>query len=769
MSRLSRRQTSSVAGELLAAAVTLAVLAGGVRLFDGSWFVAPVLGSALLAHLLVALLRRAGRGVALSALISLLGVAGLQLWVHYPHTTTYGLPRLATAEAFARDLGDTWQLLRSSQVPLGEDTGLIVVAAAVAWLLAVLSDWAAFRVGARGEALAPAVILLALVAIFGTSGGRILYPTLSVACAVAFALAHATARSAARPGLGTGKRHRLHLPRGLVTGALAVGAGALVTSALLPSLTDGPLRTLLDPSAPSPADTRKVVLSPLVAVPGQLLQNPDLELFTVRSSERSYWRLTALGDFDGNVWSLDETTGAAGGSLPRLAATAGPVSEVDQSYRIGALAAVWLPAAYQPVAFDAVGTPFGASFEPISSTLLVGSERADSDGLSYTVRSAVPRFDRAFLRSLRNVRTDVPPGFTDLPDDLNPALAALAAEIAADEEGPYDQALALQGWFREGFEYDLDVAPGHSGDRLETFLFSERRGYCEQFAGAFATLARTLGLPTRVAVGFTPGVAVETDAAGFTLYSVRGQQAHAWPEVYISGAGWVAFEPTPGRGAPGAEAYTLVPEQQDAPPESPAPPVTEPPSNGSGPLAASPAPAPPADSTGTDVADEPKGASATRIASYAGIAVAAVAAAGVLYAASTAGLRSFQRRSRRRWAVSDAGRRTVVAWEEILDLLRPRRIRPHASETPLEVAQRAALVLEVAPEPWRRLAFCVSVAAFAGGPMPAELDRQATTAASAITSSLRESRSPLHSLRGIVDPRPWGLLLRAARRERRTA
>ncbi|MCE2531436.1 MAG: transglutaminase domain-containing protein [Acidimicrobiia bacterium] len=757
---MMRPATRTPAGELLATAVTLATLAGGVRLFDGTSFLAPVLGAALLAHLVVALMRRAGRGVALSALVSLVGVAGLQVWVHYPQTTTYGLPRRATFEAIGADLGGISQLLRSSQVPLSEDTGLLVAAAAVAWLLAMLSDWAAFRVGARGEALAPAVILLALVATFGTSDGTILYPTISVACAVAFALAHATARSAARPVVGAVRKRRVRLPRGLVTGALAVGAGALVTTALLPSLNDGPLRTLLDPSTPAPESGRKVVLSPLVAVPGQLLQNPDLELFVVRSSGRSYWRLTALGDFDGAVWSLDETTGAASESLPTLAATSGPVSEFTQSYRISALAAVWLPAAYQPVAFESLGVSFEASFEPISSTLLVGSGRTDSDGLAYTVQSAVPRLEESFLRSLRNDPADVPAGFVDLPADLRPSLAEVALQVTAGRDGPYEQALALQDWLRDGFEYDLDVAPGHSGDRLEAFLFTERRGYCEQFAAAFATLARTLGLPTRVAVGFTPGVALETDASGRTLYSVRGQHAHAWPEVYISGAGWVAFEPTPGRGAPGAESYTFVPEQQDSPLESPAPTVPDQPA----PAPSNERPEPAAPPGGNESGEEGGGTSTARILALAGLALAAAVAAGGLYAAATAGLRSLQRRRRRRWAGADAVRGAIVAWEEIIDLLRPRRIRPHLSETPLEMAQRTARLLDSAPEPWHRLAFCVSVAAFAGGPMPAELQRQVATASSSISEDLRESRTAAQRLRGVVDPRPWGLLMDAVRR-----
>src|SRR5690606_19777157 len=85
---------------------------------------------------------------------------------------------------------------------------------------------------------------------------------------------------------------------------------------------------------------------------------------------------------------------------------------------------------------------------------------------------------------------------------------------------------------------------------------------CEQFAGAFAAMARSIGLPARVAVGFTQG---ETDPAEDGLYVVRGEHAHAWPEVYLAGAGWVAFEPTPGRGMPFAESYTGVEPAQAAP------------------------------------------------------------------------------------------------------------------------------------------------------------------------------------------------------------
>ena len=122
---------------------------------------------------------------------------------------------------------------------------------------------------------------------------------------------------------------------------------------------------------------------------------------------------------------------------------------------------------------------------------------------------------------------------------------------------PYEAAITLQDWFRSEFDYSLEVQAGHSNSAIEGFL-RDRVGYCEQFAGTYAAMMRTLGIPARVAVGFTPG------NFNGERYSVLGKNAHAWPEVWFDELGWVPFEPTPGRGAPGAENYTNVAPEQDA-------------------------------------------------------------------------------------------------------------------------------------------------------------------------------------------------------------
>ena len=95
----------------------------------------------------------------------------------------------------------------------------------------------------------------------------------------------------------------------------------------------------------------------------------------------------------------------------------------------------------------------------------------------------------------------------------------------------------------------------HGTESLEEFLFDVRAGYCQQFATAYAAMARSVGLPTRVAVGFTWESGTRHGASRGPT-SCGASIAHAWPEVYFAGTGWVRFEPTPGRGAPGDFAIT---------------------------------------------------------------------------------------------------------------------------------------------------------------------------------------------------------------------
>lgn len=146
-----------------------------------------------------------------------------------------------------------------------------------------------------------------------------------------------------------------------------------------------------------------------------------------------------------------------------------------------------------------------------------------------------------------------------------PDIRALAQEITEDADTTYDQALALQSYLRssQNFAYDTELAAPQTDDAVWDFLTSGR-GYCVQFATAMTIMARTLGIPARLAVGFLPG---SPDKERRGTYVVTARQAHAWPELYFAGAGWVRFEPTPAQqtGAPPLYADPLAPTPTTGP------------------------------------------------------------------------------------------------------------------------------------------------------------------------------------------------------------
>lgn len=134
--------------------------------------------------------------------------------------------------------------------------------------------------------------------------------------------------------------------------------------------------------------------------------------------------------------------------------------------------------------------------------------------------------------------------YLQLPSNFSPRIAALAAEITARAEPPYDKALAITRYLRDNIEYvDALPPPPPRRDPLEWMLFENRQAYCVYYASAEVLMLRSLGIPARLAVGFAQGEARISEETG-AEYIVRKKDAHAWPEVYFPGIGWVEFEPT---------------------------------------------------------------------------------------------------------------------------------------------------------------------------------------------------------------------------------
>jgi transglutaminase-like putative cysteine protease len=161
-------------------------------------------------------------------------------------------------------------------------------------------------------------------------------------------------------------------------------------------------------------------------------------------------------------------------------------------------------------------------------------------GATYHARSAL---GAATVAQLRAAGTDYPQWVTErylqLPPTVTPRMRELAAQIAAGKETPYDIAVAVTEYLRANIRYTPTVPPVPRGrEPLDWFLFDLRRGFCNYYASAEVVLLRSLGIPARLAVGFASG---KWEGG---RYLVRDKDAHAWPEVYFPGFGWVEFEPT---------------------------------------------------------------------------------------------------------------------------------------------------------------------------------------------------------------------------------
>jgi hypothetical protein len=166
---------------------------------------------------------------------------------------------------------------------------------------------------------------------------------------------------------------------------------------------------------------------------------------------------------------------------------------------------------------------------------------ASTGGTTYTVRAG---FDTAVPSDGTQLATSDPRLKRYLALPAEPSIVSqLAHQAAGTATTPAAEAQALVNWFRSGqFAYTLSPPPTSGSNPLVQFLTVTKAGYCEQFAGAYGVLARTLGIPTRLVAGFTPGRAGPGDS-----FTVTGADAHVWPQVYLGPeAGWVSVEPTPG-------------------------------------------------------------------------------------------------------------------------------------------------------------------------------------------------------------------------------
>jgi hypothetical protein len=360
-------------------------------------------------------------------------------------------------------------------------------------------------------------------------------------------------------------------------------------------------------------------------------------------------------------------------------------------------------------------------------------------GLSYTVTSSDVAPTAQQLGKAAVPPAAIADEYLGVPAPFR-SLKALAEKVTKGAATPYGKAIALQQWFTltGGFSYSLNAAEPASAAALARFLTVTKRGYCQQFAFAMAVLARLLGIPSRIAVGFTAGT-----SAGNDTWVVKSSDAHAWPELYFQGAGWLRFEPTPagmtGQGTASPPVYSVPVVSEPTGSPVPSMPLgaagTGSGTNRSSAVAGPHAHPVPGEETGPGAAGSGGGFPVFPLA----VAVGLLAA---LLATPWAG-RSVTRRRRRMLAgkppsgghgravavagagmgkAADDAARAHAAWREVLDDFADYRVGTYPSESPRAVARRVTDELNFSPptaEALRRIALAEERASYSGNPSPA--------------------------------------------------
>lgn len=183
---------------------------------------------------------------------------------------------------------------------------------------------------------------------------------------------------------------------------------------------------------------------------------------------------------------------------------------------------------------------------------------ATLDSQSYEAYSVIPAFSEEGLRQAFPEYPDwMETRYLELPPTVPERVLDLAYEVTAQEVSAYDKAVAIEQYLRT-FPYTLDlpIKPANL-DIADYFLFDVQRGYCDYYASTMVVMARAVGIPARLAVGYVGG----TYDAENEYYVVTADQAHAWVEIYFPEYGWVTFEPTAGR--PAMERENLAPPESE--------------------------------------------------------------------------------------------------------------------------------------------------------------------------------------------------------------
>lgn len=581
----------AIAPELFVLAVSLAAGLGTARLTDApgaAHVVGPIIVTVLAGHLGATMARRLRFSVGVALAAGVAAVALATIWGQLLSATRHGLPTPTTWRTVVSKFEAAGTVIRSHPTPVPATAEVVLCIATGAGLVAVLTRciwaWQERRGSGAIVALAPTFGLFCYSSLLSSQIDRLAAVVSYLVCALAFVISADYARTRRSPWRHTGASS---------SGWRRLGAGV---AAALPALVAASLAVFV-PLAANPAlATLKVDALPFPQPPGSL--SPGLGLatggpgggtdgigadaggpgfngvraidlvdnlravlanrtgevmFSAQTPLPTYWQVAVLTDFDGTAWLPDPTTEAAAQSF----------SLSPQSKEVADLPALPEPPPTKTFRAQVTMADLESTLLPLPPTTVSVNTDADlvpgfgaiqpvevPPGESYV---AVARVPTTPTKQTKNPGADgsSASGTVVAAASLAPylklpaepaAVVALAHQIVAGAKGPAAQAAALARWFDGGrYRYTLSPPATSGTNALESFLFTTKAGFCQQFAAAYGVLARIDHLPTRIAVGFTTG-----DLTGRNRYRITGADAHVWPEVYLGpSTGWTSYEPTP--------------------------------------------------------------------------------------------------------------------------------------------------------------------------------------------------------------------------------
>ena len=457
----------------------------------------------------------------------------------FPSSTWFGAPTMQTLHQIARAATIVGEEARTKVSPAPPGDAALMLAAITAVWAAVFSCYAlAFRAGSPLLSLVPPIALVAFADSVLDSFRKPQYGVLFLLAAFALIFADSLRRIQGwGPVWSPPGTHNSLLPSA-GRSARRIGAGALVVASLAPLLVPGfGGKGVFDISRFN--SSSRLAISPLVRI-GALLQDnaQEITVFQIKTSEPSYWRMTALGHFDPTTAQFEQI-GEPGidvdGNAPFQ--VEGPGAKVAQDVTIRADLAgfPYLVAAATPYQISV-----DAHWQPAAEALSTTDTAPLDQDASYEVTSTLTSVSAG---QLRQALPPPPTEFEPYPQGMPLEIQRTAEAWTHGKTTEFDKVLAIQDRLRT-WTYDTAVSYQSNPQGIVDFLHKER-GFCQQFATAMAVLLRSINIPARVVVGFTPG----SDLGHPGTFDVTTKSIHSWVEVnFGSQYGWLGFEPTPGTG-----------------------------------------------------------------------------------------------------------------------------------------------------------------------------------------------------------------------------